>query len=151
MFLKVTRVATPVIFSALLGTTLAQAAGDESIKARQACMKANAKSMGVFVPVLKGEKPYDAAIVQSTLADVEAACGEWKDFWPVDSQTSATLKHQSADAVWADPKGLEEAIGNYKVAFSALKATKDEVGFKSAFPALGKACGGCHTKFRAAE
>ncbi len=151
MFLKVACVAMPLIFIALIDSTLAQASGDDSIKARQACMKANAKSIGVFVPVLKGEKPYDAAVVQSTLADMEAACGEWKDFWPADSQTSATLKHQSADAVWTDPKGLEEAIGTYKVAFSALKATKDEAGFKSAFPALGKACGGCHTKFRAAE
>lgn len=151
MFLKVACVAMPLIFIALIDSTLAQASGDDSIKARQACMKANAKSIGVFVPVLKGEKPYDAAIIQSTLADMEAACGEWKDFWPADSQTSATLKHQSADAVWTDPKGLEEAIGTYKVAFSALKATKDEAGFKSAFPALGKACGGCHTKFRAAE
>jgi cytochrome c556 len=151
MFLKITRVALPLALAALLSSSLAHAGGDDSIKARQACMKANAKSMGVFVPVLKGEKPYDAAVVQATLSYMETACGEWKDFWPADSQTSATLKHQSADAVWADPKGLEEAIGTYKVAFSALKASKDEASFKSAFPALGKACGGCHTKFRAAE
>lgn len=151
MFSKITLALLPVALGFVIGSTLAYAGGDDAIKARQACMKANAASMGVFVPMLKGEKPYDAAMVQTTLATMETACGTWKDFWPADSKTSTTLKSRSNDAVWSDPKGLEEAVATYQVAFSALKASKDEAGFKAAFPVLGKSCGGCHEKFRAAE
>jgi cytochrome c556 len=151
MSLNLTRVIFASVFTIITGTTLANAGGDDSIKARQACMKANAASMGVFVPMVKGEKPYDAVLVQTTLATMETACGGWNDFWPADSKTSSALKSRSNDAVWADSKGLEDAVATYKVAFSALKATKDEAGLKAAFPVLGKSCGSCHEKFRAAE
>jgi cytochrome c556 len=103
------------VFTIMAGSTFANAGGDDSIKARQACVKANAASMGVFVPMVKGEKPYDAALVQTTLATMETACGAWKDFWPADSKTSSTLKSRSNDSVWTDPKGLEDAVAKYQV------------------------------------
>jgi cytochrome c556 len=130
---------------------LAHAGGDDAIKARQACMKANGASMKTFVPMLKGEKPYDAAAVQTEIRAMETACAGWKDFWPADSKTSTTLKTRAADAIWTDAKGFEDANISYMVAFSGLKASKDEASFKAAFPVLGKGCGGCHEKFRTPE
>jgi cytochrome c556 len=135
----------------IAGTSLAFAAGDDAINARQACMKANGASMKTFVPMFKGEKPYDAAAVQAEIVTMETACAGWKDFWAEDSKTSTTLKTRAADAIWTEAKGFEYANTTYMAAFSALKASKDEASFKVAFPVLGKGCGGCHEKFRSPE
>jgi cytochrome c556 len=135
--------------SLAIGAGFAFAGGDDAITARQACMKANGGGMKVMVPIVKGEAAYDAAAVQTALGAMEAACSKWNDFWPADSMTSTAMKTKALEAIWKDPKGFEAAGGNYYNAFTALKATKDEAGFKAAFNDLGKGCGGCHEKFRA--
>jgi cytochrome c556 len=136
----------------LLGAGLAFAAlsGDAAITARIACMKGHKAGMGVMVPMFKGEKPYDAATVQDTITKImDAPCASWAEFWPKDSMTSTALKTHALEAIWTDPKGFD-AVGNtYYNAEQAVLATKDEAGFKAAFPALGAGCGGCHEKFRA--
>ncbi len=132
-----------------LGASLAFAGGDDAIKARQACMKANGAGMGVMVPIIKGAKPYDAAAVGAALDAMDKACADWANFWPADSMTSTTLKTHALEAIWKDPKAFEAASTSYYTAFTALKATKDEAGFKAAFGDLGKGCGGCHENFRA--
>ena len=133
------------------GAAYAALSGDEAITARQACMKANGKAMGIMVPMIKGEAPYDAAAVKAALSAPEAACAKWAEFWPADSATSKTLKTRALPAIWTDPKGFEAAGGIEYKAFTELAATTDEAGFKAKFPALGAACGGCHEKFRAPE
>jgi cytochrome c556 len=140
-----------VVLALGAGAAYAALAGDEAITARQACMKANGKAMGVMVPMLKGEAPYDAASVKAALGVTEAACAKWAEFWPEDSKVGKAVKTRALPAIWTDPKGFE-AVGNteYK-AFTELAATTDEAGFKAKFPALGAACGGCHEKFRAPD
>jgi cytochrome c556 len=125
--------------------------GDDAIKAREACMKANGGGMGVLVPMVKGEKPYDAAAVQTALGKMGDACADWANFWPEDSKTSTTLKTRAKDTIWSDAKGFEAAGTTYYTAFTALKATKDEASFKAAFGDLGKGCGGCHENYRGPE
>ena len=134
----------------VLGAGVAYAAlsGDDAITARKACMKANGAGMGVMVPMIKGEKPYDAAAVHDALTKMGAACEKWTEFWPADSKTSTTLKVHALDAIWTDPKGFEEAGNTYYKAEQALLATTDEASFKVKFGDLGKACGACHEKFR---
>jgi cytochrome c556 len=137
--------------SLVLGSSLSFASGDDAIKARQACMKANGAGMSVLVPIIKGGKSYDAAIVAAALDTMDKACADWANFWPADSMKSTSLKTRAGDAIWSDPKAFEAASASYYTAFTALKATKDEAGFKAAFGDLGKGCGGCHEKFRAPE
>ena len=131
------------------GMAYAALAGDDAITARRACMKANGAGMGVMVPMIKGEKPYDGAAVHDALTKMGAACAKWTEFWPDDSKTSTTQKTHALDAIWTDPKGFEAAGNTYYQAEQALLATTDEAGFKAKFGDLGKGCGGCHEKFRA--
>jgi cytochrome c556 len=135
--------------SLAISSSFVFAGGDDAIKARQACMKANLAGMKVMVPMVKGEAAYDGAAVQTALGAMDAACADWNNFWPADSMTSTTVKTHALEAIWKDPKGFEAVGGTYYTAFTALKATKDEAGFKAAFNDLGKGCGGCHEKFRA--
>jgi cytochrome c556 len=149
MFSKISLGFAAGAISLAIGVGLAFASGDDAITARQACMKANGAGMKVMVPIVKGEAAYDAAAVATALEAMGKACGDWNNFWPADSMTSTTMKTKALDAIWKDPKGFEAAGGTYYTAFTALKATTDEAGFKAAFNDLGKGCGGCHEKFRA--
>jgi cytochrome c556 len=130
--------------------SLAMAGGDESITARKACMKANGAGMGVMVPMIKGEKPYDAAAVKTALETMGKACSAWDTFWPEDSKTSTTQKTHASEAIWTDKAGFAAAGEAAYKAETALAATTDEAGFKAAFPAVGAACGACHKAFRTA-
>ncbi|MBL8790337.1 MAG: cytochrome c [Rhizobiales bacterium] len=121
---------------------------DDAIKARQACMKANGGAMGAMVPMIKGEKPYDAAVVTDALAKTEAACAGWAGWWGDDTQKGESAETWSKAEVWTDKAGFEAAGAAYGKAFGDLKATTDEAGFKAAFGAFGGTCKGCHEKFR---
>ena len=140
-----------IVAAALLGisATSAFAAGDDKIKARQACMKAQGKAVfGVFFPVMKGEQPYDAAAIKAGLDTMGAACADWANFWTEDSMTSTALKTKAKPEIWSDKAGFEAAGNASYQAITALNAATDEASFKAALPAVGAACGGCHEKFR---
>ncbi len=134
----------------VLGASLAHAAGDDTIKARQACMKAQGGGVfGAMFPILKGEKPYDQAAIKAAFDSMDAACADWANFWTEDSMTSTTMKTRARPEIWSDKAGFEAAGGAAYQAMTALKATTDEAGFKAALPAVGAACQGCHEKFQA--
>ena len=118
------------------------------IQARQACMKANGAAMGVMVPMIKGEKPYDGAAVQTALASTGSACAGWAKWWGDDTKPGGAIETWAKDEVWTDRVGFDAAGGKYAAAFGALKATTDEAGFKAAFGDFGGSCKGCHDTFR---
>jgi cytochrome c556 len=139
-----------VIVGLTAGATGALAAGDDTIKARQACMKAQGGGVfGTMFPILKGEKPYDVAAIKAAFDSMDAACADWANFWSEDSMTSTTMKTRAKPEIWTDKAGFEAAGGAAYQAMTALKATTDEASFKAALPAVGAACQGCHEKFQA--
>lgn len=130
------------------GVSMAYAAADDAIKGRQGCMKANGAMMGVMVPIVKGEKPFDAAAVKAAMDASGAACGGWADWWGADTQQGETLATRAKPEIWTDTAGWEAASKAFGEAFGPLAAATDEASFKAAFPALGAACNGCHEKFQ---
>jgi len=131
-----------------LGIGLAMASADNAIKGRQGCMKAHGATMGVLVPMMKGEKAYDNAAIQAAFANEEAACADWSKWWGADTQKGETLETWAKPEIWTDAAGFEAAGGAWDQAHTAVKGTAEEASFKAAFPALGAACKGCHEKFR---
>lgn len=132
-----------------LGFATAAMADMGPVEARQACMKANGKMMGVMVPVIKGEKPYDKAANDAVIAEVEAACAGWNDSFGEDTKPGvSTVETWSKEEIWTDMAGFQAAGAAWFKAKEAIKATADEASFKGAFPALGASCQSCHEKFR---
>lgn len=132
-----------------LGATSAFAAGDDTIKARQECMKVQGKTVfGMFFPIMKGEKPYDAAAIKAGMGAMGAACADWANYWTEDSKTSTTMKTKVKPEIWSDKAGFEAAGNASYQAMTALGGAADEASFKAALPAVGKGCQGCHEKFR---
>jgi cytochrome c556 len=151
---KEPRMTSPV-FRALLSagallalSSTAFSAADDIIKERQACMKSQGAIMGVAVPMVKGEKPYDNAMLQDAIAKSEAACANWNSYWTQAAFDGATMKHYAKPEVVTDTATLEKVSGAAYGAMQALKATADEAAFKAAFPAVGAGCQGCHEAFR---
>lgn len=131
------------------GVSMAFASADDAIKGRQNCMKnGNGAAMGVMVPMMKGEKPFDAAAVKAAFEAEGAACAGWATFWGADTQKGETVETYAKPEIWTDPAGFEAAGNAFVTAAGAVAAAADEAAFKAAFPALGAACQGCHEKFR---
>ena len=128
----------------------AKADGAAAVEARQACMKANGKAIGLMVKMVKGETAYDKAAIDAALGDEANACKGWATFWPEDSKPGM-VKTRAAEAIWTDPKGFEAAGMAFMTAREGIVKASDEAAFKAAFPAFGGACKGCHDKFRTAE
>ena len=123
-----------------LGFSLAYAAADDQIKARQAEMKANGKAMGALVAIMKGEAPYDAAVVKASLdamAAADAAAAEAKA-WDASSMEGATVETWAKPEIWAEGSDIGAKYQAWVDARAALAATTDEASFKAAFPALGR-------------
>ena len=136
-----------------LGVSLAYAAADDQIKARQTEMKANGKAIGAMVAIMKGEAPYDAAVVKASLdamTAADAAAGEAKA-WDASSMEGATVETWAKPEIWAEGSEIGAKYQAWVDARAALAATTDEASFKVAFPALGASCGGCHEMFRRAK
>lgn len=148
---KVIQTAAAAILALCLGTGLAHAAADDAIKGRQACMKASGKMMGALAPMFKGETPYDKATVDAAIAAHDAACADWANWWGPDTQKGETVETWAKPEIWTDAAGFNAAGEAFYAKFVAVKDSTDEASFKAAFPELGKACGGCHEKFRRAK
>ena len=131
--------------------TVALADAGAAVEARQACMKAHGGMLKVMVPVIKGQKPFDQAAIDDSIAKSDAACAGWADWWGEDTKPGGAVKTEAKLEIWTDPKGFEAAGMDFVKAQDAVKAATDEASFKAAFPAMGKACGACHEKFRQAD
>lgn len=131
-----------------VGATLAFAAADDAIKARQACMKAHGAEFGVIAPIMKGEKPYDAAALKAAYDAADVACADWDKSWGEDTKTGETLKTAAKPEVWSDMEGFKAAGGKFWEAYQAVRNAADEAAFKAAVPAMGEQCGACHEKYR---
>jgi cytochrome c556 len=146
------RVKTVIAASSLGLVVMATAAlagpADDAIKARQACMKAHGGVMAVAVPVMKGEKPFDAAALKAAHDKEDAACAGWDGFWGADAQQGETAETWAKPEIWSDNAGFQAAGGAWYEADQKLRAATDEASFKAAFPAVGAACQNCHEKFR---
>lgn len=127
-----------------LATTAFAGPIDDLIKERQACMKAQGAAMGVFVPVMKGEKPFDAAAHKAAFDAMGAACVNWAKFFAPETAKGETVETWAKPEIWSDPKAFEAVSTKAYAAGEALKAATDEASFKTAFPAFGEGCKSCH-------
>jgi cytochrome c556 len=142
------RILAATALCAGLATAAYAGPADDAVKARIDCMKANGAGMGTFVPIMKGEKPFDAAAVKTATDAIDKACAGWADWWKPEFKKGETAESWAKDEIWTDMAGFEAAGNANYEAMTALKAATDDASFKAAFPKVGASCQGCHEKFR---
>jgi cytochrome c556 len=132
--------------AAIVGLSASLAAAGP-IEDRQAAMKQNGKAMGMLVPIIKGAKPYDAAVVKEAASILVDDLTKASMNFPEGSGEGPPETYAKAE-IWSDPEGFKAAFDKAIAASEALAMTADEASFKAAFPAVGASCGGCHENFR---
>jgi len=139
-----------VVAGALLlgvGTVVAQ---QDAVKEVQTLMKGNGRNAGAVAAIVKGEKPYDQATIDTALAQFADTAKKLPALFP---DSAKGLKPEgdfsASPKIWEDKAGFEAKIASFAKVVTEAKATiKDADTLKAAFPAIGKECGGCHEAFR---
>ena len=133
----------------MLGAT-AVIAQQNQLKDTQAIMKANGKNAGALAGMVKGEKPYDQATVDTAMAQFEDTAKKLPKMFP---ESTKGLKpegdYSASPKIWEDKAGFDAKIASFaKIVTEAKAKIKDLDTLKATFPAVGKECGGCHETFR---
>src|SRR3982750_2531871 len=128
----------------MLGVTAVIAQQDQ-LKETQAIMKANGKNAGALSAILKGEKPYDQATVDTALAQFEDTAKKLPTPFPDGAKglKPATGDYSSSPKIWEDKAGFAAQVASFSQAVSDAKSkAKDLDSLKASFPAGAKSCGG---------
>ncbi|MBN8990884.1 MAG: cytochrome c [Rhizobiales bacterium] len=140
-----------VVAGALLLSVGAVIAQQDVVKQDQAVMKATGKALGgVLAPMFKGEKPYDQAAVDEALKQLGDTASKLPTMFPASSKgVKVEGDYSPSPKIWEDAAGFKSKISDFTAVVTEAKAKiKDAESLKATFPAIGKACGGCHETFR---
>jgi cytochrome c556 len=133
-----------VVAATLLLGVGAVVAQQDVVKQTQTVMKGNGKNAGALAAIVKGEKPYDQATVDTAMAQFEDTAKKLPTLFP---ESTKGLKpegdYSPSPKIWEDKAGFEA-----KVVSEARPKIKDLDTLKANFTAIGKQCGACHETFR---
>jgi cytochrome c556 len=128
-----------------LGVTVALA--QDPIAARKAIMKENGAQARAGAAMVKGDVPFDLAKAKAIFASYAVAAEKMPALYPDNSKTGGETS--AAPTVWTDKAGFAAAFAKFaKESKEAEAAVTDLASFKTAFPAVGRNCSGCHETFR---
>ena len=139
-----------VVGGALLLGMGAVWAQQDSVKEVQTLMKGNGKNAGAVSAMVKGEKPYDQATVDSALAQFEDTAKKLPNLFPASAKgVKLDGDYSTSPKVWEDKAGFDARIASFaKIVSEAKGKIKDLDSLKANMPAIGKECGGCHETYR---
>ena len=127
----------------------AGAAQADAIADRQAIMKDMGRSVGVIAPMIKGEKPFDAAAALTALETIEADTKKL-DFDALFPAGSDQGKTEASPKIWESKDDFVKNIEKIQTDAAAAVAAKpqDLDALKPAFQQVAANCGACHKAFR---
>jgi cytochrome c556 len=130
-----------------MGAVVAQ---QEKLKEAQTTMKDNGKNAGALAAMVKGEKPYNQAMVDAALAQFEETAKKLPTLFPESVKGLKTGgDYNTSSKIWEDKPGFEEHIANFaKVVRESKGQIKDLDTLKTTLSVIGKQCGNCHETYR---
>jgi cytochrome c556 len=139
-----------VIAGTLLLCVGAVVAQQDQVKQAQTYMKGNGKNAAALAAMVKGEKPYDQATVDTALAQFADTASKLPTLFPDSSKgLKAEGDYSASPKVWEDKAAFSEHIASFSKAVSDAKGSiKDLDTLKASLSVIGKQCGGCHETFR---
>ena len=128
---------------------------DNPVKERQKLMRSVGKAMKTSVKMLRGELAYDASAVSANMKTMSDVAGKYSALFPDGSDMDNSIMDfdQESDAkpeIWANMEDFKLKATALKMASeAAVKVSGDKTAFGAAFGDVGKACKGCHEKYKA--
>jgi cytochrome c556 len=141
----------PVIVAGVLLFGLgAVSAQQDALKNAQTVMKATGKNTGTLAAMVKGERPYDQAAVNASLAVLEETARKLPTLFPESMKGQPSDDDYSASPkIWENKADFNAHIATFaKVVADAKGRVTNLAALKVVVPAIGKACGGCHETYR---
>lgn len=133
------------------GTALAQVKPEILVKQRQAVMTLQGKYFGPLAAMAQGKAPYNADVVRRNAGFLDNLSRmPWDGFDP----STKGVKSRAKPEVFTDTAEVKQAISRLENETHKLYEVSqkgDEAAVKAQIGAVGKACGGCHDKFREKE
>ena len=123
-------------------------AADEPQVVRQEMMKKVGGAMGGLVGIAKGEKPFDAAVVQASLTTMSEVGKTFADQFPVGSETGSDT--EASPKIWEQMDDFKAKAMKLGADADALLASMpaDQAAVGAALQTIGPNCGGCHEVYR---
>ncbi len=124
------------------------------VETRHGLMMQMAADVGKMGAMVKGDAPYDAATAARAAANVVAIASVISlDQFPAGSEQGKSADSSAKPELWATPDDFLAKLGDLNTAAEALKtaAATNPDALKSGISALGKACGACHSAYRASQ
>jgi len=137
------------IAAAVLGLTVgAVIAQSDPIAARKALMKGNNDNARAMVQTMRGQKPFEAAAVETAFAQWADTAQKLPGLFPENSKTGGDT--HATPKVWQNKKDFDEKAAAFgkAVAENRDKAKESLDGLKAAIPLIGKTCDNCHEDYR---
>lgn len=130
-----------------LGFGTASAAGEPQV-VRQEMMKQVGGAMGAIGAMVKGEKPFDAAVVKASLTTMADVAKVFPDQFPDGSELG--FDSEASPKIWDDKDGFKaKAKALETAALAQLDALPaDQAALGATMKAVGSTCGACHETFR---
>lgn len=138
-----------LVYVIVLGgcATAAAAQNIEVITARQEIYKGFGRATKPVGQMLKGDIPFDAAVVKATLTTISDGAKKLPALFPDDSKTGHET--EAKPEIWAHKDDFNARFTKLGAdADAAMASITDEASFKAAMPKLLGNCGGCHKEYR---
>jgi len=120
----------------------------DPIAERQDLMKHNRDALKPMVGMVKGELPFDAAIVAEGWKVMRHTADTAGELFPEGSETGGDTEARST--IWSDRAGFEKAMSDFGAAVDeAIAANPANVEqLQTTLGGVTKACKGCHDDYR---
>jgi len=124
-------------------------AQSDPIAARMALMKGNNDNARNVVQMMRGQKPFDAAAVETAFTQWAETAQKLPGLFPDNSKTGG--KTRATPKIWENKKDFDDKAAAFgkAVAENRAKAVASLDGLKAAIAVVGKACDNCHEDYRA--
>lgn len=127
---------------------------DKAIKARQAMFQLYSFSVGTLSGMAKGKIEYDAVLAAELANNLNAAANLGQSaFWPAgsDNSNAENARTRALPKIWETFPAITENTDELKSAAAVLaeNAGNGLDALKAGMGDVGKACKGCHDKYRA--
>jgi cytochrome c556 len=130
----------------LIGATSVVSAENQH-ENREAAMKKIGGAMGGLAAIAKGEKPYDADMVKTSLTTINETIKVFPSYFPEGSDKD---DDEASPKIWENKTDFEAKAAKLAEDSATLLAQlpADQAGVGAALGVLGKDCGACHELYR---